>query len=164
LTPANSIRSTEQFAAAVVERLGRTPRKLPAVSYGQSKNAAAFKVETKKRPPAEKKLVGVDVFIHQQDISPDELASKLDRASGDGLQIKLITNRGVKVWPGGFPETLCTDHWRCRFKMSGNSEEVTHDQILRLLRRIREENLDFIKTEHLCTLNGEPAFSLGQGE
>jgi isocitrate dehydrogenase len=27
----------------------------------------------------------------------------------------MITNRGVKVWPNGVPETFCTDRWPCRF-------------------------------------------------
>lgn len=156
---------TDEFANAIIERLGQIPKTLPAVSYEQSKKPVALQVQAKKRPPAEKKLVGVDVFIHQHDISPEELAQKLELASGDGLQIKLITNRGVKVWPDGFPETFCTDHWRCRFKKtSTNGYTITHDHILGLLRRIREQDLDFIKTENLCTLNGEPAFSLGQGE
>jgi isocitrate dehydrogenase len=156
---------TAEFAAAVIERLGQKPRTLPAVTYEQSPARASLRVEAKKRPRAEKRLVGVDVFIHQPDVSPEELAGRLERAGGDGLQIKLITNRGVKVWPGGFPETFCTDHWRCRFRETGgNGHAVTHDHILGLLRRINEEGLDFIKIENLCTLNGEPAFSLGQGE
>lgn len=156
---------TEQFASAVIERLGQLPQTLPMVTYEAAKNRAAFQVATTKRTPAEKKLVGVDVFIHQPDVSPEELASKLENVSGEGLEIKLITNRGVKVWPDGFPETFCTDHWRCRFKKtSTNGYTVTHDHILGLLRRINEAGLDFIKTENLCTLNGEPAFSLGQGE
>lgn len=154
---------TEAFASAVIERLGQLPQTLPAVTYKTAR--PTIHVEVPKRAPAEKKLVGVDVFIHQSDIAPEDLAQKLKRVSGDGLHIKLITNRGVKVWPGGFPETFCTDHWRCRFKKtSSNGYAVTHDHILRLLRRINEEGLDFIKTENLCTLNGEPAFSLGQGE
>jgi isocitrate dehydrogenase len=156
---------TDEFAAAVVARLGQKPGTLPAVTYEQSPARASLRVEVKKRPRAEKKLVGVDVFIHQPDVSPEELAGRLERAGGDGLQIKLITNRGVKVWPGGFPETFCTDHWRCRFReVGGDGRAVTHDQILGLLRRISDEGLDFIKIENLCTLDGEPAFSLGQGE
>ncbi|MBL4544633.1 MAG: hypothetical protein JKP95_01840 [Oceanicaulis sp.] len=31
------------------------------------------------------------------------------------MSLKMITNRGVKVWPQGLPETFKTDHWRCRF-------------------------------------------------
>ncbi len=154
---------TQQFAAAVIERLGQKPTDLPIVKY--ENRTEGIKTSIQRRPPAEKSLVGVDVFIHQHNIAPDALAEKLERASGHGLEIKLITNRGVKVWPQGFPETFCTDHWRCRFrKSSDNGYTVTHDHILGLLSRIRGEGLDFIKTENLCTLDGKPAFSLGQGE
>ena len=62
----------------------------------------------------------------------------------------MITNRGVKVWPDGFPETFCTDHWRCRFKADGDRQTVGHDQFISLLGRVAAEGLDFIKTENLC--------------
>jgi isocitrate dehydrogenase len=156
---------TKEFAAAVIERLGKIPSTLNAVHYDETKSGEGIKTSVERRPPAKKQLVGVDVFIHQHDIHPDALAEKLKRASSDELDIRLITNRGVKVWPQGFPETFCTDHWRCRFKKrSSNGFVVTHDHILGLLGRIRGEGLDFIKTENLCTLDGEAAFSLGQGE
>ncbi len=156
---------TEQFAAAVIERLGQKPSQLDPVKYEAGQNVARIRTAAPKRPAAEKKLVGVDVFIHEDGVAPDQLAAKLERASGHGLHIKMITNRGVKVWPEGFPETYCTDHWRCRFKKSStNGYTVTHNDILGLLGRIREEGLDFIKTENLCTFDGEAAFSLGQGE
>jgi isocitrate dehydrogenase len=155
---------TQQFAAAVIERLGQKPRQLNAVEYLPN-NGEGIKTTITRRTPADKKMVGVDVFIHKHDIAPDTLAEKLEQASDDWLEIKLITNRGVKVWPQGFPETFCTDHWRCRFKKSSsNGYTVTHDHILGLLGRIKDQGLDFIKTENLCTLDGEPAFSLGQGE
>ena len=153
--------STGQFAKAVIARLGQEPSRLPVVSY-DSNSTEGIKTTIKRRPPSMKKLVGVDVFIHKQDISPDALADKLEKASDDRLEIKLITNRGVKVWPQGFPETFCTDHWRCRFKKTvNNGYTVTHDHILKLLGRIREEDLDFIKTENLCELDGNPASFTG---
>ncbi len=153
---------TNRFAQEIMLRLGQKPTRLTPVSYDSSEG---IKTKIQRRPPAEKTLVGVDVFIHKNDVSPDELAEKLEKASDDRLQIKLITNRGVKVWPQGFPETFCTDHWRCRFKKTvNNGYTVTHDHILKLLGRIREEELDFIKTENLCEFDGEPAYSLGQGE
>ena len=40
---------------------------------------------------------------------------------------------------------------------------VTPD-IASLLGRIGDAGLDFIKTENLCTFDGEPGYSLAQGE
>jgi isocitrate dehydrogenase len=76
----------------------------------------------------------------------------------------LITNRGVKVWPNGFPETFCTDHWRCRFRARSADNTTTHAAILALLARIADAGYDFIKTEHLCNFDGKAGYSLGQGE
>ncbi|MCK5102701.1 MAG: NADP-dependent isocitrate dehydrogenase, partial [Cyclobacteriaceae bacterium] len=76
----------------------------------------------------------------------------------------IITNRGVKVYPDGHPETFCSDHWRCRFVAEKDAETVTHDQILSLLNEVKEVGFDFIKTENLYTFDGEKGYSLAQGE
>ena len=75
----------------------------------------------------------------------------------------MITNRGVKVWPSGFPETFCTDHWRCRF-LPGNESELSKSDLLKLLEVINSHNLDFIKIENLYSFDGKHEFSLGQGQ
>ena len=117
-----------------------------------------------RRPAGAKALVGVDVFIHDRQHAPDELGAKLQAASTDALVIKMITSRGVKVWPGGFPETSCGDHWRCRFTPPEALTALSHGDVIELLRRMDAAGLDFIKTEQLYTFNGQPAYSLAQGE
>lgn len=86
----------------------------------------------------------------------------LEPLAGQNLELVMITNRGVKVWPGGFPETFRTDHWRGRFM--GQGREVRHSDVVALLGRLAEAGLDFIKTEHLYTFDGKPGYSLGQGQ
>jgi isocitrate dehydrogenase len=76
----------------------------------------------------------------------------------------MISNRGVKVWPGGHTETFCSDHWRCRFLTESSGGKVAHPQVVSLLSRIAEAGYDFIKTEGLYTFDGERGFSLDQGE
>jgi isocitrate dehydrogenase len=76
----------------------------------------------------------------------------------------MITNRGVKVYPDGFPESFCTDHWRCRFVASDDKATLQNEDILELLKNIHGGGFDFIKTEHLYTFDGERGYSLGQGE
>lgn len=151
---------TREFADAIIERLGEQPAQLKPVHYqaGQRQAAGGWKAPK----PAEKKLVGVDVFIDWTQGSADDLAARLSVLGVEGMDLKMITNRGVKVWPGGVPETFCTDHWRCRF-MAANGE-AAHKQIVKLLDRVDATGLDFIKTENLCTFDGEPGFSLGQGQ
>ncbi len=152
---------TKEFADAVIARLGRLPEKLKPVAYaaGEAFTSAAA-------PPAAravKALVGVDVFLDWPTGTPDELGAALGKVNNEDLKLSMITNRGVKVWPGGAPETFCTDHWRCRFlPVQGNV--VTHKQVVSLLGRVADAGFDFIKTEHLCTFDGEAGYSLGQGQ
>jgi isocitrate dehydrogenase len=153
---------TRQFAEAVIARLGQKPEQLEPAEYNTDA-PANLRISIAPTTPARKTMVGVDVFIHRHGISPDELGSRLEAVSNDALQITLITNRGVKVWPNGFPETFCTDHWRCRFKSPGDWP-IEHRHIIELLSRLSAAGLDFIKTEHLCLFDGKPAYSLGQGE
>ena len=92
-----------------------------------------------------------------------KLANLVKRAETAILELVMITNRGVKVWHQGFEETLNTDHWRCRFLMKpGNC--LTKRAIAELQMRLAHLGVDFIKTEHLCTFDGEPGYSLGQGQ
>ncbi len=116
-----------------------------------------------RKPAAKKALIGVDVFVHQTQLSPAQLAERLQSAQTELLELEMITNRGVKVWPEGFPETFCTDHWRCRFIAPENAQ-VDYGNILTLLFGISQRGLDVIKTENLCTFDGIRGFALGQGQ
>ena len=75
----------------------------------------------------------------------------------------MITNRGTKVWPDGFPETFCTDHWRCRYK-NDMKNGVSYQAVLEILQRIHNRKMDIIKTENLYLMNGVPMFTAGQGQ
>ena len=152
---------TLSFADAVIERLGRVPTQLRVIAYA---NDAMPSITSSQRPRARKALVGVDVFLDDDDATPDDLAQLLQGVQTEALRLVMITNRGVKVWPDGFPETFHTDHWRCRFQPKENGPEVTHADIVTLLSRLSDGGVDFIKTEHLYTFDGEPGFSLGQGQ
>jgi isocitrate dehydrogenase len=154
--------STSGFADAVIARLGKQPETLAAVSY-KSGNTVATSSYTP-REPGKKELVGVDVFLHYRDRDPNALGHALEAAvNGDGVELVMVSNRGQKVYPGGLPETFCTDHWRCRF-MGVNNAPITHAQIIRLLGRFSDAGYDFIKTENLVTFDGQPGYSLGQGQ
>lgn len=154
---------TSEFARAVCERLGQTPLRLPrakfALDTARTPAAAPARVE---RSPEHKQLRGVDVFLDWRGPGPNILGPAVAELVDSPWQLTMITNRGVKVWPEGAAETLCTDHWRCRFLADG--DEVSHGQVLALLKRFEQAGLDFIKTEHLYHFDGTPGYSLGQGQ
>lgn len=155
---------TRAFARAVADRLGEMPRTLPVVAYSAEPRRVMTETFRTVRPPARKDLVGVDVFLDWSGGNMDEIGNRLESLAGDAFDLVLITNRGVKVWPGGYPETFCTDHWRARYVAATPTHTVSHHDVLALLGRIATAGFDFIKTEHLCNFDGVPGYSRGQGE
>ncbi|ULQ54294.1 NADP-dependent isocitrate dehydrogenase [Flavihumibacter fluvii] len=152
---------TKEFAKAVIANLGVKPSILKPVSYAN--NTALNLPRYKRKPAAKKELAGVDVFVHWTGNNPEELAERVKKIESNGIQLTMITNRGIKVWPDGFKETFCTDHWRCRFKPNDGAG-INKTNIIEILKSALNENIDTIKTENLYSFDGKSAYSLGQGQ
>ncbi len=154
--------STSEFADEVIKRLGQQPQKLKSVSY--PKDAKPIRVHYEIKKPTEKKLDGVDVFLCENNRDPNALGDRLKESTqGHDLELIMITNRGVKVYPKGNPRTFSTDHWRCRF-MVKEGKTISGTEIVKLLETINASKFEIIKTEHLYNFNGERGYSLGQGQ
>lgn len=152
---------TKEFAEAVVANLGKKPSTLKAVKYDTSVTLNLPKYVRK--PSKQKALEGVDLFVHWKGTDPNELAAMVKKLAVEDVKLSMITNRGIKVYPDGFKETFCTDHWRCRFKpVEGKSINKKH--IIDLLKSAEDISLDVVKTENLYAFDGVAAYSLGQGQ
>ena len=152
---------TKEFADAVIAHLGQAPKQLNAVSYS---NNGAIVLKPYTRPEQKRKeLKGVDVFVHWNGYNADELAAKMNPILPAGAHLSMITNRGIKVWPNGFDETFCTDHWRCRIKPA-EGEILPSAIIPQILSACLDAGIDTIKTENLYDFDGKAAYSLGQGQ
>ncbi|MDG6950106.1 MAG: NADP-dependent isocitrate dehydrogenase [Nitrososphaerota archaeon] len=152
---------TREFAAAVIANLGKKPQALKAVEYPVHGSPIAIKLKERQLPV--KELIGIDVFVEWRG-AVELLGKRLEEHAAPDFQLVMITNRGTKVYPGGMPETFCVDHWRCRFQALHNGEAVSHEQVIVLLSRLVAAGLPPIKTEGLFTFDGQPGFSLGQGQ
>lgn len=148
---------TDGFAEALIERLGKKPTKL-----AEAEVATGAKIqlpEYKRAAAKDKTLQGVDVFVDWKGTNASKLGDILQKLDGK-LSLVLITNRGVKVWPHGFEETFCTDHWRCRYQGDG----LAKADVWQLLKIAEEAGVDVIKTENLYNFDGKRGYSLGQGQ
>jgi isocitrate dehydrogenase len=152
---------TREFANAVIENLGKKPSILNAVSY--TNDHAINLPKYQRKAPLNKELVGLDLFVHWNGTNPNELAEKLKSIESMQTKLQIITNRGIKVWPDGFKETFCTDHWRCRFMPTENTP-INKNDIIQILTRADLANIDTIKTENLYAFDGKIGFSLAQGQ
>ena len=120
------------------------------------------------REPQKKDLVGVDVFVNWWNGNfygaGNDIGAEIEKLNGHGLKLIMVSNRGTKVYPKGNADTFCVDHWRCRFMAENQGDTISHQQVIELLGRFNAARLDFIKTEHLYNFDGQPGYSLGQGQ
>lgn len=162
--------NTDEFADAVIARLGKTATNLPVSKLGEGQGTIT--IPTYERKQEKQVLVGVDAFINWPGSDPQEIGNKLLEVDAYNIKLKMITNRGVKVFPHGQKETYCTDHWRCRFiaKDAGGVEgapvynPIDYEQVIDLLSKLNSAGFEVIKTENLYEFDGRRGFSLGQGE
>lgn len=154
--------STMEFAEAVIDHLGQIPRRFPQAHYKNSSDNSTITI----RPtiPAKKKeLVGVDVFLSFKGTA-QELGPKVEKLSGEGVKLRSLTNRGLKVWPDPIEGLEYLDHWRAQFIADNKNNVITHDDIIKLLGRVQANKLEFIKTENLYIFDGELGYTAAQGE
>ncbi len=152
---------TKEFAHAVVKNLGEKPQDLPAISYHTSKKIIALHPVSVPQV-VKRELVGVDIFVFSQDTAESFL--KLSAAKEwHPLSLQMITNRGVRVWPEGHPETFCVDQWRLRFMHPDTTTLVTQDEVLKMMKEVQNMGYDIICIEKLYHFDGKPGFSSAQG-
>jgi len=103
------------------------------------------------------KLLGADIFI-----VGDALPIIEDRLGR--FELKMISNRGTKVWPGPTPPIHLTDVHRCRFRPADGSPHVSHAEVLALIGEVENRGFEWVHIEKLIEIDGKPAFSFAQGE
>lgn len=152
---------TKEFARAVSDRLGKKPKTLKVIHYATAHKKISH--HTSKATTTSKKLVGVDVLVDFSG-NVEQLQAGLEKMNVTSLTLKMIGNRGVKVWPDNAPETSCCQEWRCRFTAPKKDETVTHQQIINLLQSFEKAKFDFVHTENLYTFDGHAGYTKTQDE
>ncbi|HEU6444571.1 MAG TPA: NADP-dependent isocitrate dehydrogenase [Gaiellaceae bacterium] len=154
---------TRGFAEAVIERLGRTSRTWAPRPRGRLDVTRIVASEPAAASGGPREFVGVDVFL-ESTLRPEELGSSVrEVVDGTRLRLKMISNRGTKVFEstGATPE--CVDHWRCRFVLGSNGSELQDAEVTELLERLGSRHR-WMHVEKLQTFAGEAAFTKAQGE
>jgi isocitrate dehydrogenase len=154
--------STTAFTQAVIANLGRASQRYAVRSYKPIRlpeiPAAPDFVK-----PGRRQVLGVDIFLESA-LWPEELGKSLEQISeGTPLKLKMISNRGTKVYPATGAITDCVDHWRCRFIARQPEADLPDSAIFDLLQRIAAQHR-WMHTEKLQQFDGEAGFTLAQGE
>jgi len=152
---------TKEFAQAVAKNLGKKPEHLKAANYASgSSKVTTLHVSRSSLP--QRTLVGIDVFIYAPNQTAEQFQKALLKYQKPPLALTMISNRGVRVWPEGQPETFCIEQWRCRY-LHPQKSAVDQETCLSLLSLLFKEGYDIIKTENLYLLDQVPGYSSSEG-
>ncbi len=152
---------TKEFAEAVVKCLGQKPQHLPPVSYHGSHSKITTLPQQYRSAPVKRDLMGVDIFIYSDDTA-ESLLKQVTHQSWTPLSLQMVSNRGVRVWPHGQPETFCIDQWRLRFTHKEKTE-ATLAEIIKIMQEVQSLGYEVTGTEHLYNFDGVAGYSSAQG-
>ncbi len=113
--------------------------------------------------PTTREIVGTDIFVETGQF-PEQLGPALEKfAEGTPLRLKMVSNRGTKVYPDGNKNIDVVDQYRCRFVRRDDSVSIGTDTIRDLLSRI-EAGYPWCHVELLQLFDGQPSYTKAQGE
>jgi isocitrate dehydrogenase len=152
--------TTTAFTDAVISNLGKKAKTSPSRQYRPMKLP---RPTTLAPEPKSRRVAGVDIFIESK-LSAETLGASLDQLSAEAaLRLKILSNRGTKVYPAAAALPDCTDHYIGRFVPRKEADDVTDGQIFDLLGRIAAKHR-WTHIEKLHEFDGKPAFAKAQGE
>ena len=153
---------TSVYTKKIIENLGRKPAKWQVRDY---KPIVMPKVSAEPTfvTPKARRIIGADIFVEWSQ-NAESLGTSLDKIAEDTpFRLKMISNRGTKVYPIGdaFPD--CVDHWRCRFVLRDETADAKPEQILDLLTKVSATHT-WMHVEKLQEFDGALGFTKAQGE
>lgn len=153
--------TTADFASAIIDNFGESVDGY-TIRRGRPLAMPAPVPNPVTVVPESRRVVGVDVFV-ESGLMPDALGPVLEGlVEGFALRLKMVSNRGTKVYPDGNPNIDVVDHYRCRF-VTRDGSDLDRSTIRQLL-AVLERSVDWVHLELLQEFDGEPAFTKAQGE
>ncbi len=109
------------------------------------------------------RIAGFDYFC-QSFLLPDRLGPTVERAiEGSPVKLKMISNRGTKVYPSAGAITDCNDQYRCRLMARDPGADLSDSDIIDVLQRLGS-TVRWMHLEKLQEIDGEAGFTKAQGE
>lgn len=168
---------TKEFTLEVIKNLGEEPKKLPKADFKITDSDIVKENFYQQEVKTHKSLIGFDLFIDWQN-EFDELLSVINKLESEKLEIKMITAKGLVMWPQIdkcnqpiYPKGQTILRFIGKGITGKNSHDIInstksilHQDLVTMLNIFVNHDIDFIKYEGLYLFDGKPAYSSGQGE
>lgn len=148
---------TKDFTKAIINQL-------ESMSEDELIEPTPLRIKSELLPtykPVEEYCHGVDIFVENPTGIP-----KVPETVGN-LKLKMISNRGTKIYPGPMPKIWLVDHHRCRYVAldeNGNYKNIGDNEIFDLIREVSAYGIKWVHIEKLQLFDGELGYSKAQGE
>ena len=110
-----------------------------------------------------RRTAGVDIFVESPLSAPDLGPSLEAMCEPTPLRLKMISNRGTKVYPDTGGMTDCIDQWRCRFVLRDGTGDLDDRTLFDILGRVAMVHR-WMHVEKLQEFDGALGYSRAQGE
>ncbi len=154
--------STSAFTDAVIANFGRTSERYQVRAYKPIKLPNIDPAPDFVKPRT-RRVIGIDIFVESA-LSAEAIGKSLEHhVLETPVTLKMISNRGTKVYPPTGAMTDCVDHWRCRFILRDATGDLADAAVFDLLQRIAAQHR-WMHVEKLQEFDGVSGFTMAQGE
>lgn len=156
--------ATHDFTSLLLQRMGKTPETIPEVNYDIEKNGSELvKHQTHEIKNEEYQLVGVDIFFDMsQKINDPFLHKIMNLTQSQSLKLQYLASGKHTIWPSHNAYVNCKQACYARFVPEG-TKKTTINAILSLLQSLSDEDIAFVRTEHLYLHQDTLGFNLAKG-
>lgn len=155
--------TTTAFTDAIIANFGKQPKMYKVREHKPlvvpSHNLPRDLVKAKSR-----RVVGIDFFVESA-LDPVELGTTVEALLGadSPLGLKMISNRGTKVYPAAGAITDCTDQYRCRLIAKNKEGNLADADIFAVMQKLASK-VAWAHVEKLQEFDGVAGFTKAQGE
>ena len=104
--------------------------------------------------------IGVDIFIWKNEWKKGFSDAAVEPFKKNAFfDIKGVSNRGTRIWPGDRPSFELTDLFRLRFLAKNQNENLTSEKIMGLLEVFNSNQLNWVHIEKLHRTEDKNLFS-----
>jgi isocitrate dehydrogenase len=153
---------TVEFTDAVIGNLGAKTANWTVRDW-KPIQLREFSPEPVTVTPGTRRVIGVDVFV-ESPLHAVPLGQSLESIAAETpFRLKMISNRGTRVYPPTGGNTDCVDHWRCRFVYRADPPAQDNPSVLDLITRVGAQHR-WMHIEKLQEFDGKPVYARAQGE
>ncbi|WP_341807773.1 isocitrate dehydrogenase [Wolbachia endosymbiont (group E) of Neria commutata] len=146
--------TTNEFAEAVIENLGKKPQTLPELTISSDSSSKIDNVQNNYEQDYKvKKLVGSDITLAWDRSSNFDKVVKLFESNK--LQIIAIYSKGLAIWPGD--SKFVSDQVTCRL-IADTKQNITNSDVNGVLIKFEENNFDVVRMDKLYLYDEKVGF------